>query len=109
MENFNGIFVAATNFNARLDSASRRRFAIKVRFDYLTREGIETVWQSFFPKLDCPERVRRMTMLAPGDFSAVYNQLRYLPSHKLTAECIADALEREVEAKEGGNSRKMGF
>jgi hypothetical protein len=50
-----------------------------------------------------------MTMLAPGDFSAVYNQLRYLPSHKLTAECIADALEREVEAKEGGNSRKMGF
>ena len=109
MENFNGIFVAATNFNARLDSASRRRFAIKVRFDYLTREGIETVWQSFFPKLDCPERVRRMTMLAPGDFSAVYNQLRYLPSHKLTAECIADALEREVSAKEGGNSRKMGF
>lgn len=109
MENFNGIFVAATNFNARLDSASRRRFAIKVRFDYLTREGIEIVWQSFFPKLDCPEQVRRMTMLAPGDFSAIYNQLRYLPSHKLTAECIADALEREVEAKEGGNSRKMGF
>ena len=110
MENFNGIFVAATNFNARLDSASRRRFAIKIKFDYLTREGVETVWRSFFPKLDCPERVKRMGMLAPGDFSAVYNQLRYLPARKLTAECVAEALEREIEAKDGGdNNRKMGF
>jgi hypothetical protein len=50
-----------------------------------------------------------MTTLAPGDFSAVYNQLRYLPAHKLTTDCIADALEKEVEAKEGCNRRKMGF
>jgi len=109
MENFNGIFIAATNFNARLDNASRRRFALKVKFDYLTREGIETVWHSFFPKLECPAQVKHMTTLAPGDFSAVYNQLRYLPAHKLTAGSIADALEKEVEAKEGCNRRKMGF
>ena len=109
MENFNGIFIAATNFNARLDNASRRRFALKVKFDYLTREGIETVWHSFFPKMECPAQVKRMATLAPGDFSAVYNQLRYLPSHRLTAECIAEALEKEVEAKEGENRRKMGF
>ena len=110
MENFNGIFIAATNFNTRLDNASRRRFALKVKFDYLTREGIETVWHSFFPKLECPAQVKHMTTLAPGDFSAVYNQLRYLPAHKLTAECIADALEKEVEAKEGcDNKRRMGF
>lgn len=109
MENFNGIFIAATNFNEKLDTASRRRFAIKVKFDYLTREGIETVWKSFFPKLECPAQIKGMTRLAPGDFNAVYTQLRYLPAHKLTAECIASALEREVEAKEGGSTRRMGF
>ena len=110
MENFNGIFIAATNFNGRLDNASRRRFAIKVKFDYLTREGIETVWDSFFPKLCCPEHVKRMTNLAPGDFGAVYNQLRYMPAHRLSADCIAKALEREIDAKEGvENKRRMGF
>lgn len=110
MENFNGIFIAATNFNGRLDNASRRRFAIKVKFDYLTREGIETVWNSFFPKLECPERIKRMTTLAPGDFGAVYNQLRYMPEYRLTADYVANALEREIEAKEGvENKRRMGF
>jgi len=59
--------------------------------------------------MECPAQVKRMATLAPGDFSAVYNQLRYLPSHRLTAECIAEALEKEVEAKEGENRRKMGF
>jgi SpoVK/Ycf46/Vps4 family AAA+-type ATPase len=110
MENFNGIFIAATNFNGRLDNASRRRFAIKVKFDYLTREGIETVWASFFPKLCCPERIKRMTTLAPGDFGAVYNQLRYMPEYRLTADYVANVLEREIEAKEGiENKRRMGF
>ena len=110
MENFNGIFIAATNFNGRLDNASRRRFAIKVKFDYLTREGIEMIWDSFFPKLSCPEHVKRMTALAPGDFGAVYNQLRYMPAQKLTADRIAKALEREIEVKEGiENKRRMGF
>ena len=109
MENFNGIFIAATNFNGRLDTASRRRFAVKVKFNYLTRDGIETVWKSFFPKLECPAQVKGMTKLAPGDFNAVYTQLRYLPTRKLTTECIAGALEREIEAKEGGSNRHMGF
>ena len=63
-----------------------------------------------FPKLCCPEHVKRMTNLAPGDFGAVYNQLRYMPAHRLSADCIAKALEREIDAKEGiENKRKMGF
>lgn len=110
MENFNGIFIAATNFNDRLDNASMRRFAFKVKFDYLNTAGIETVWQSFFPKIKCPEHVKRMTMLAPGDFNAVYTQLRYMPTKKISADCIVAALEKEIAAKEGGdNKRRMGF
>jgi hypothetical protein len=50
-----------------------------------------------------------MTMLAPGDFNAVYTQLRYMPTKKLTADCIAAALEREIAAKDARVNRHMGF
>lgn len=109
MENFNCIFVAATNFENKLDTASMRRFALKLKFNYLNREGIIEIWNSFFPNLECPNRVQNMSMLAPGDFNVVYNKFRYLPTSALSAERIAEELAKEVEAKDGHANRKMGF
>ena len=109
MENFNGIFVAATNFENKLDTASMRRFALKLKFNYLNREGIIEIWNSFFPNLECSNRVQNMSMLAPGDFNVVYNKFRYLPTSALSAERIAEELAKEVEAKDGHANRKMGF
>ena len=109
LENFNGIFIAATNFNGNLDSASRRRFALKLGFNYLTADGIQEMWKSFFAQIECPESVKHLDMLAPGDFNAVYSRLRYLPTQKRTAERIANELENEIKAKGGIGNRKMGF
>lgn len=109
LDNFNGIFIAATNFNGNLDPASRRRFALKLGFNYLTADGIQKMWQSFFAQIECPEKVKRFDMLAPGDFNAVFSRLRYLPTHKLTAERIAVELENEIKAKDGCGNRRMGF
>ena len=109
LENFNGIFIAATNFNGNLDSASRRRFALKLGFNYLTADGIQEMWKSFFAQIECPESVKHLDMLAPGDFNAVYSRLRYLPTQKRTAERIANELENEIKAKGGCGIRKMGF
>ena len=109
LENFNGIFVAATNFDSRLDNASRRRFALKLGFDYLKPEGIEKIWKSFYPQFNCPEEIKNFDMLAPGDFNAVFSRLRYLPQHKLSKKRIASELEKEIEAKGGHANRKMGF
>ena len=109
LENFNGIFIAATNFNGNLDSASRRRFALKLGFNYLTADGIQEMWKSFFASIECPESVKHLDMLAPGDFNAVYSRLRYLPTQKRTAERIANELENEIKAKGGIGNRKMGF
>ncbi len=39
MENFNGMFIAATNFKEIIDSAALRRFSIKIKFDYLSAHG----------------------------------------------------------------------
>lgn len=109
MENFKGIFIAATNFNDNLDQASRRRFALKVKFSYLKPDAVPLVWKLFFPKVECPEEASRIRLLAPGDFNAVYGQLRFLDEGEVTAERIVRELRNEVAAKDDSEGRHMGF
>ena len=109
MENFKGIFIAATNFDGELDTASRRRFALKVKFNYLTSEGIEKMWKAFFPAVECPESARSLRMLAPGDFNAAYGSLRFYSEGEITAEVVLDALKTELVYKDGRQGRVMGL
>ncbi len=109
MENFKGIFIAATNFNNNLDSASRRRFSLKIKFNYLQPDGITKVWQAFFPKIECPQEARELKSLAPGDFNAVYGTFRYYDESEITAENILQALLHEIECKDTREGRRMGL
>ncbi len=109
MENFKGIFLAATNFNTRFDSAASRRFAYKVEFSYMKPDGIEKMWKMSFPGVKMSESVRRQTLLAPGDFNAVYNQVRYLPEGSFTAEELVVALEEQIAAKDAHGGRTLGL
>ena len=109
MENFKGIFIAATNFDGVLDMASRRRFALKVKFGYLKQDGIEKLWQVFFPKVAFPEAARNLRMLAPGDFNAAYSTLRFYSEEELTAERILEALKSEIAYKDSREGRVMGL
>jgi SpoVK/Ycf46/Vps4 family AAA+-type ATPase len=109
MENFKGIFIAATNFEGELDTASRRRFTLKVKFGYLKPEGIEKMWKAFFPSLEMPDAVRNIRMLTPGDFNAAYGSLRFYDVSELTSETVLDALKSEVAYKDGREERRMGL
>ena len=109
MENFKGIFIAATNFEGELDTASRRRFTLKVKFGYLKPEGIEKMWKAFFPSLEMPDAVRNIRMLTPGDFNAAYGSLRFYDVSELTSETVLDALKSEVTYKDGREERRMGL
>lgn len=109
MENFKGIFVAATNFNDNLDQASRRRFALKVKFNYLKPEAIPQVWNIFFPKVACPDEARNISSLAPGDFNAVYGQLRFYDDSEINPQVIMTELKKEVALKDDQSGRRMGF
>ena len=109
MENFKGIFIAATNFNNNLDSASHRRFALKIKLNYLQPEKKEKVWQAFFPKIECPQTARELKSLAPGDFNAVYGTFRYYDENEITAENIVQALLHEIECKDTREGRRMGL
>lgn len=109
MENFKGLFIAATNFAEELDKASQRRFAIKIGFDYLKPDGIVKIWQVFFPEIECPATVTRLPLLTPGDFNAVDARLRYLPKVFRTPARIETELRAELNAKDSHAGRTMGL
>jgi len=109
MENFKGIFVAATNFEKNLDPASSRRFALKLGFDYLKPAGVRHIWNAFFPSVECPESVANMPMLTPGDFNAVDGRLRYFPASSKTPDRIEAELRKELRCKDAKAGRTMGF
>ena len=109
MENFKGIFIAATNFDKDLDTASRRRFALKVKFGYLKPESVEKMWKAFFPAIECPDEARNLKMLTPGDFNAAYGSLRFYSESEITAEAILEALKSELAYKDSRQGRVMGL
>ena len=109
MENFKGIFIAATNFDKDLDTASRRRFALKVKFGYLKPESVEKIWKAFFPAIECPDEARNLKMLTPGDFNAAYGSLRFYSESEITAEAILEALKSELAYKDSRQGRVMGL
>ena len=105
MENFDGVLVCATNFAARLDSATLRRFTFKLEFDYLTAEGKRHFYQRLFASLGAGDltaeedfRLARIPGLTPGDYRTVRQSLYYLRA-EVTANRLITALERESAAK----------
>lgn len=109
MENFKGIFIAATNFENHLDPASSRRFSLKLGFNYLKPAGVRHIWNAFFPNVECPESVTTLPMLTPGDFNAVDGRLRFFPTSSKTAARIESELRKELRCKDSKAGRTMGF
>ena len=115
MECFDGIFICATNLFEQLDQAALRRFAFKIRFDYLTlRQRLEL----FAESLQCPvtsiadahqKRLSTLETLTPGDFATVLRQSTVLGEQPLASEMLHQ-LEIECSLKNGGRTqRTIGF
>jgi len=111
MEHFNGLLICSTNLMEDLDQASLRRFAIKVKFDYLKPDQAwAMLQQECIGELTDSDRitVTGMKSLAPGDFSAVQKRLSIL-GLDATAETMIRELRAEVVVKCGTEAVKMGF
>ncbi len=115
MEAFEGIFVCTTNLMNRLDQASLRRFAFKVKFDYLNSDQR---WAMFLnelarmggdvaPASEWEKRVRSMVTLTPGDFAVVSRQVSMMGTTP-TPEAVYNVLLGECKAKEQ-MSKPIGF
>lgn len=103
MERFRGIFIGATNHETMNDSASVRRFLFKIKFDYLTKDGVAAFMRKYFPQfdkytdLDDYKAILDLQDLAPGDFGIVKMKSEFEAT--ITLPWILDALKTEVDAK----------
>ena len=116
METFQGILLCATNFKDRLDSASLRRFNLKVGFDYLAPAGKRSFFQRILSDLaDVPitpvelAELDGIPNLTPGDFKVVWQKLTFMPRECRTNRKLLDALDAEARCKNGLPSRRLGF
>ena len=125
MERFRGIFIVGTNLIQKLDQAALRRFSFRLHFDYLTNEGKEIFYNTYFIKpMNLPElgetekeRLFAIDHMTPSDFRNVRQQFFYLEDENLSHNEIIEALETEITSKTSGSSykglgnvvQKMGF
>ncbi|MBI4953656.1 MAG: AAA family ATPase [Myxococcales bacterium] len=118
LEGFEGLFFCATNAFDTLDPAALRRFALKIRFDGLSREQR---WELFTASLRAHgalgsaeelaasrASVDGLDGLTPGDFAAVTRQARIL-GRALSAPALSSALEAELRHKRRSGRAIAGF
>jgi SpoVK/Ycf46/Vps4 family AAA+-type ATPase len=114
MEQFEGLFICSTNLMDRLDAASLRRFALKIKFDYLKPEQR---WQLFLAQAmkfarsqehEYRSVLNQLTNLTPGDFATIRRQAKLL-NIPLTADELLKRLQQECKTKNGSNQRQIGF
>ncbi len=116
MEEFDGIFICTTNLIEKIDQAALRRFAFKVRFDYLKPEQKRNLFKQELQRMSAHavelddailRKVEALPSLSPGDFAAVSRQRAVLGESPSALELLV-ALEEECKAK-GATLGKMGF
>ena len=115
MESYQGILICTTNRFQGLDRASVRRFQEKILFDYLTEEGVNTLYRKLLLPLankgleqDSLDRLASIKRLTPGDFKNVRNMFT-LRAKRPSHEELISTLEEEVGLKEEQQGKKAGF
>jgi len=116
MEEFRGILICATNFKKNLDTASIRRFNIKIEFDYLDSKGKRLFFDRVLGELSGNEleekdviALERIDSLAPGDFKVVRQKYSFMPKDKVKNAGLITSLQAEAASKNGVNVSRIGF
>lgn len=115
IEAFEGIFICATNFFKHLDTASIRRFNLKVNFDYLDENGKLSFYKKIFNNLIketfCDEYLKKelfkINYLSPGDFKIAFQKNFYLKN--IGHEKILQDLKIESNSKQHSLSKKISL
>lgn len=112
LEQFDGLFVAATNLLDNFDSASKRRFDFKVEFNYLTPDQVYAMYCDTMqeePLLEARAKLKKYTNLTPGSFEVAKRQAR-LQQDSLTNWRLLEILEEESKHNPSCHkTKKIGF
>ena len=108
MESFDGVFVATTNFNQKLDHAVARRFDFKIKLDYLTPEQSIKMFKQMVYQASKQTKIKLSTLnnLTPGDFAVVARKSALLG--KYDEDEILELLVQESVYKEP-QAQPIGF
>jgi len=116
MENHRGVLICCTNLLDTLDKAALRRFAWKVEFRPLTKDGKVKLYRKYFEESVgdtlSAAQVRRLAgipELTPGDIKAVWLKYRYVPGGIADHGKIIEAIEQEALYSDGKPGQKIGF
>lgn len=94
MESHEYPFVCTTNLLDTLDEASLRRFTFKIKFDFMTKEQVNTGFEHFFGIKNADVNIKGLTA---GDFATVKKKADFLC---ITDLCeLSKMLESEVKVK----------
>jgi SpoVK/Ycf46/Vps4 family AAA+-type ATPase len=114
IEGFDGLCICSTNLIDNFDSASFRRFTVKIKFDYLTADQRQKMFitdaESYGLNFTESQqrKIKNMNFLTPGDFAAVRNKNRMLNNIK-TADDLLEALNSELSCKHQTKQSHIGF
>jgi transitional endoplasmic reticulum ATPase len=107
MENFDGVFIATTNFNQKLDHAVARRFDFKIKLDYLKREQSIKMFKQLALQISQKSKVQinKLLNLTPGDFAVVARKSALLgkfTENEILNILIDESAYKQPEAKQIG-------
>lgn len=121
MENFEGIFIATTNFMDTLDRASIRRFDMKVEFKpldcarlkqafslYAKHLGISD-YAVFLESTSAKRALEKLENICFGDFALIARGAAFAPLE--SAQELLEKLQEEARLKglSAGSSKRVGF
>lgn len=115
METFEGIFIASTNLQEKLDKASARRFDFKVEFGYLRSEQVSTLFSDLVNALGIKSvsetniKLGGLVAATPGDFANVLRQAQLVCDTSEPQRLVELLLREQVERQPNGGLRRMGF
>lgn len=94
MESHEYPFVCTTNLLDTLDEASLRRFTFKIKFDFMTKEQVNTAFEHFFGIKNADINIKGLTA---SDFATVKKKADFLCITDLNE--LSKMLEAEVKVK----------
>jgi transitional endoplasmic reticulum ATPase len=108
MESFDGVFIATTNFNKKLDHAVARRFDFKIKLDYLTTTQRLKMFKQFVPSVSKVLQIEltKLNNLTPGDFLVAARKCSLIG--KLDEQVVLTFLQQE-SAYKSPQSCSIGF
>lgn len=115
MEEFTGILFCNTNLPENFDKATDRRFNFHVEFDYLTKDGFEILFNSYFKNYSISKEQKdelfKSGNFTPGDFGTLYKKLKFVSKEKINSEFICQELISLAKLKNNGfeKTNKIGF